>query len=187
MALTYDTPTKTLRMQAVADQIDSHATLPGVLEIGTAAMATLLASFTLADPSGTVVGDTLTIDADPDLATTAAATGKAIEARITDGGGVVRVSGLTVGLTAAAAPDWTGTTPYEVGDFVTNGANQYVCTVAGTSDASGGPTGTGSGIVDGGVTWDYYSPAGAHLQFDSIQWTAGQALNILTGTITHAA
>ena len=74
-----------------------------------------------------------------------------------------------------------------VGDYRTNGANQYVCTVAGTSAASGGPTGTGTGITDGTVTWDYYSPAGAHVQFDSIQWTSGQALNLLTGTITHAA
>lgn len=189
MALTYDTGAgsiKEARMQAVVDKIDSHATLPGKLEIGTAGMAAVLATFTLADPSGTVSGDVLTLDADPDLSTTASAAGKAVEARIKDGADAVRVSGLTVGLTPAAAPAWAPSTPYALDAKVTNGANQYVCTVAGTSAASGGPTGTGTGIVDGTVTWDYYAPAGAHLQFDSIEWTLSQALTLATGTITHA-
>lgn len=56
---------------------------------------------------------------------------------------------------------WADTTPYGVGDLVTNdGGKLYVCTVAGTSDGSGGPTGTGSGIADNDVEWDFVaSPA----------------------------
>lgn len=50
---------------------------------------------------------------------------------------------------------WVGSTPYDVGDIVRNGANVYTCTVAGTSAASGGPTGTGTGIVDGFATRNF--------------------------------
>lgn len=50
---------------------------------------------------------------------------------------------------------WASSTVYSVGDWVYNGANVYACTVGGTSAGSGGPAGTGTGITDGGVTWDY--------------------------------
>lgn len=61
----------------------------------------------------------------------------------------------TAALPAAA---WTGNTAYAVNAQVINNiANIYICTVAGTSAASGGPTGTGSGIVDGSVTWNWVS------------------------------
>lgn len=57
-------------------------------------------------------------------------------------------------VTAAGA--WTGSHAYVYGDLVTNSSNIYRCTVAGTSAASGGPTGTGSTpITDGTVTWVY--------------------------------
>lgn len=56
-------------------------------------------------------------------------------------------------ITAVAA--WLATHGYIVGDRVTNGGNVYVCTDPGTSAGSGGPTGTGSGIVDGGAIWDF--------------------------------
>lgn len=58
---------------------------------------------------------------------------------------------------------WKFSTPYRVGDKVVNGANVYVVTAAGTSAASGGPTGTGTGIVDGGVTWNYVSAKGTNV------------------------
>jgi hypothetical protein len=41
-------------------------------------------------------------------------------------------------------PAWQAGYAYAVGNAVVNGANVYVCTVAGTSAASGGPTGTGA-------------------------------------------
>ena len=58
-----------------------------------------------------------------------------------------------VTITAAAA--WAGTTAYDVGDRVTNSGNIYQCTVAGTSAASGGPSGFDTAIVDGTVTWTF--------------------------------
>lgn len=55
------------------------------------------------------------------------------------------------------APAWAATTVYAVGDAVTNGGKGYVCTDAGTSAGSGGPTGTGTGIVDNTVEWRWES------------------------------
>ena len=55
--------------------------------------------------------------------------------------------------------DWVINKVYAyTGEIVINGANAYVCTVAGTSAGSGGPTGTGTGIVDNTVTWNYLGP-----------------------------
>jgi len=79
-------------------------------------------------------------------------------------------SGITVDGTYARAanssytqPAWRANTPYangggaafNSGQTVVNGGNMYVCAKSGTSGAFGGPTGTGIGIVDGGVTWNY--------------------------------
>lgn len=58
-------------------------------------------------------------------------------------------------LRAGATISWTASTVYTVGNLVVNGANSYVCTVAGTSDVAGGPTGQGVGIVDASVTWSF--------------------------------
>lgn len=56
-------------------------------------------------------------------------------------------------------PAWAGSTAYSVGDIRNNGNNYYQATTAGTSAASGGPTGTGSSITDGTVTWKYLRSA----------------------------
>ena len=63
----------------------------------------------------------------------------------------------------AAADPWLASHAYAVGNTCAttdvNGNNKnYRCTVAGTSAASGGPTGTGTSIVDGGARWDYMGP-----------------------------
>lgn len=61
-------------------------------------------------------------------------------------------------VTCVNAPAWTDTTVYAAGDFVTNDTNKVYIVAAGgggTSHTSGGPTGTGSAISDGTVTWDY--------------------------------
>lgn len=54
---------------------------------------------------------------------------------------------------------WVASTAYLVGMRVTNGVSPkriYVCTVAGTSAAAGGPSGTAtSGIVDNTARWGY--------------------------------
>lgn len=71
---------------------------------------------------------------------------------------------------AAATPGWTATntgrlarawaisTAYSVGQLREKGGNIYVVKTAGTSAGSGGPTGTGTGITDNTVVWDYVCP-----------------------------
>lgn len=50
---------------------------------------------------------------------------------------------------------WVGSTAYSLGQKIVNGGNAYYCTSTGTSAASGGPSGTGTGIVDGTCVWKY--------------------------------
>lgn len=96
MAVTYTTAVKTARMTAVRDQIDGGAGA-GVLQIGTAGMASVLAEFTLNDPSGTVSGAVLTLSGFPKSDTSANNTGTAAAARIRDSSGTDVITGLTVG------------------------------------------------------------------------------------------
>lgn len=103
MAVTYATVVKTARMQAVADQIDGGSGSPaaGKLIIGTAAMAATLAIVPFTVPCGTVSGDTLTFDFDPDITVEAIASGTAAAAIIVDSDGTTLISGLTVGTSGA--------------------------------------------------------------------------------------
>ena len=71
----------------------------------------------------------------------------------------------STGLTGTAAAtafalDWTPISSYLLDQVAVNGGNAYVVTTAGTSGASG-PTGTGTGIVDGSVVWDYAPALGS--------------------------
>lgn len=76
-------------------------------------------------------------------------------------------------------PAWTINTAYIVGQTVINGGNMYVCTVGGTSAGAGGPSGTGSGIIDNTVTWNYVTlNANTDLYDVSLD---GFALTALTG------
>jgi hypothetical protein len=50
---------------------------------------------------------------------------------------------------------WVANTAYNVNDVVYNGTRFYIVTTAGTSAASGGPTGTTSNITDNNVVWAY--------------------------------
>lgn len=54
---------------------------------------------------------------------------------------------------------WAASTAYTAGETVSNGGNNYLCATAGTSAASGGPTGTGTGITDGTAVWNYAPPS----------------------------
>jgi hypothetical protein len=51
--------------------------------------------------------------------------------------------------------DWTENTEYALHEYCLNNSNVYVCSTAGTSAGSGGPSGTGSDIEDGTVHWNY--------------------------------
>lgn len=99
MAVTYSTAVKTARMTAVRDQIDAGGAA-GKLEIGTAAMATVLATITLGysgASTGTVSGSVLTLAGFPRSDTAADATGTAAAARIRTSANADVITGLTVG------------------------------------------------------------------------------------------
>lgn len=54
---------------------------------------------------------------------------------------------------------WAASTAVAVGDVRSNDTGKtYICTTAGTTAASGGPTGKGSSISDGTAVWDYNGP-----------------------------
>jgi len=96
MAVVYATSLKNTRLDAVVAAIDAGAS-PGYIEIGTAAMALVVATITLGDPSGTTGAGVLTFSGFPRSDTTADASGTAAEAVIKDSDGNTIVSGLTVG------------------------------------------------------------------------------------------
>lgn len=52
---------------------------------------------------------------------------------------------------------WQPNSQYIATDVVKNGVNVYICATGGVSASSGGPTGTGSGITDGTVVWNFYN------------------------------
>lgn len=74
-----------------------------------------------------------------------------VVSHVTTGDRFVSDADATLVLTAV----WAITTAYVIGDRVSNSGNVYICVVAGTSAGAGGPSGEGSGIVDGTVTWDF--------------------------------
>lgn len=100
MAVVYAADVKTDRMQAVADQIDAGSG-PGILQIGTTGMVSVLCEFELGSPCGTVSGSVLTFDGAPFTSDPALATGTAAEARIRDSSDNNVVTGLTVGTSGA--------------------------------------------------------------------------------------
>ena len=100
MAVNYTNAVKIARMAAVVSQAGTTA----VLEIGTAAMGTVLATFTLNNPiAGAATGaGVLTLSGFPKTDASADATGTAAAARIrTASGGTDIITGLTVGTSAA--------------------------------------------------------------------------------------
>lgn len=68
-----------------------------------------------------------------------------------------RSSNPLVNLPLQAVAAWQSGTVYAYGNVVSNGGNNYLCYVGGTSAGSGGPTGTSAApITDNTVTWLFY-------------------------------
>ena len=98
MAVNYSSALKDTRMTAVRDAIDQDVGA-GTLEICTAAYASVLITYTLNDPCGTISAGVLTFSGLPKTQS-AANSGTAAIARFKDNSGDVIVSGLTVGTSA---------------------------------------------------------------------------------------
>ena len=128
-----------LRLYSGTPPADANAALSGNTLLATLPMSATAFGAAVA---GVATANALT-------AAVAAATGRPTFARI------IESDGTTVVVQLRAALVWLASTAYSVGDRVSNGANTYVATTAGTSAASGGPTGTGTGIADGSVIWAF--------------------------------
>ena len=69
-------------------------------------------------------------------------------------GDKIRIDDFSIGVDCSTP--YANNTAYGLGDFVLAGGNVYKVTTAGTSASSGaGPTGTGTGITDGTVVFDF--------------------------------
>lgn len=116
MAVTYNDTVKNARLQVVADAID-QATDAGTLEIGTAGMAAVLATITLATPpEASITGGVLTFTM-PQSDPSADNTGTAAAARIRDGAGTDIITGLTVG--TSGTDIIVSTTAFAAGQTIT--------------------------------------------------------------------
>lgn len=67
------------------------------------------------------------------------------------------VVGRAAEFVSLANTPWQPLTVYALNAKSVNGQNIYTATTAGTSAASGGPTGYGTGIADGSVVWAFTS------------------------------
>lgn len=93
-------------------------------------------------------------------------------------------AGVNCGMQGYAVGPWKPSFNFAVGDHVTNdGGKVYRCTTGGLSAASGGPTGTGSAIADGGAVWSYIQAA-AEMNLTNLDFTAGQSFSVSQFTIT---
>ncbi len=92
--------------------------------------------------------------------------------------------GATAHIQGLVSDPWQGSRAYAIGDQVHNGGNVYRATAAGTAAASGGPSGTGASIVDGGVTWAFVQ-AGTDMTIDNASVTAGQQVSVTGFTLTQ--
>lgn len=119
MAVNYSTTAKNARLNAVAGVIDSGSG-PGILQIGTAGMAVVLATITLSDPcASSASGGVLTFSGFPKSDTSADATGVAAAARIRDSNGNDVITGLTVGAAGSGADLILDTVNIDAGEIVT--------------------------------------------------------------------
>lgn len=84
-----------------------------------------------------------------------------------------------------AVTSWAASTAYTVGAVRMNNYTIYQCTVAGTSASSGGPTGDGTSITDGTVTWSSLGPAALNLAANGLmQGTGGTNTAAFAGATT---
>lgn len=90
--------------------------------------------------------------------------------------------GTTVHMQGLCSMAWAASTAVQLNQHVHNGGNVYVCTTAGTTASSGGPTGTGSGITDGTAVWAYVG--GQDMSVDNVSLAITQAFSVTGFTLT---
>lgn len=79
---------------------------------------------------------------------------------------------------------WLSSTVHVVGQIASNSGNVYICTVAGTSAASGGPATEDAAIVDGTITWRFVGNGTALASDVEAKSSDNGPIAGLSGTIT---
>lgn len=97
-------------------------------------------------------------------------------ARVKSSGGACKMQFL-------CSDAWVPSKAYLAGRHVHNGGNVYRCTTGGTSASSGGPSGTGTGITDGGAVWEFVQ-AGTDMTLVSCDIGIGQEITVSSFTLT---
>ena len=95
---------------------------------------------------------------------------------------VYKSDGTTCQMQGLCAQAWGGSVAWALNQQCVNNGLVYKVTTAGISAASGGPTGTGSGITDNTVTWAYVGTVDMTLDNDSIANT--QVVNVTSFSLT---
>lgn len=116
MSVTYSVTVRNNRLQQVVNAIDAGVG-NGLLKVGTSSMASVLSTITFVKPCGTISSGILTFSGLPIVDGSAAGSGTAVAAQITDSAGTVVVSGLTV--SSAAGDIIIDNSAITVGDTVT--------------------------------------------------------------------
>jgi len=183
MGIQFDVSTRNATLDAIETHIGTSATLEirsGAVPANAAAAdsGTLLA--TIALPSDWMAA---AVNGVKNLSgtwqdTSADATGIAGHFRIKSGG-VCRMQ-------AIISMAWQASKAVVVGEYNHNGGDLYRCTTAGTTAASGGPSGTGASITDGTAVWTFVQ-AGTDMTMDNTSISSGppgQQVNITSFSIT---
>lgn len=170
------------------DAIESAVGTSAVLKVRTGAPPVDLA----AADAGTVVA---TIALPTDWMTNAAAGVKAKSGTWDDSAAdasglaahyrIYASDGTTPHIQGLVSMPWAQSTPYVVGQVVHVGDLAYRCATAGTSAGTGtGPSGTGNGITDGSVTWNY--AGAADMKIDNTNFATGQSFSITAYAFSEA-
>lgn len=109
---------------------------------------------------------------------TGSANGLARHYRIKD------TAGTTCHMQGLVSMPWAASTAVALNTQMHLGGNVYIVATAGTTASSGGPTGTGSGITDGTVTWNYVGKQ--EMAVDNVSIAVSQPITISTFTHTVA-
>ncbi|MDA8049423.1 MAG: hypothetical protein M0002_05375 [Rhodospirillales bacterium] len=143
---------------------------------------TALAQFTFANPAFSspvytslqVVGTASFVSAN----VTPTASGTACFARAVASTYGTELADYTVGAA------WQPATAVMAGQFVINNGNAYYCQTAGTTAASGGPSGTGTNIVDGTAVWTFYNAGSTDIVISTTSLNTGVPISVTS--LTHA-
>ena len=147
--------------------------LSGNTLIGTADFAATALSGSITSSGDTVVGS---------LAFTASTFSTVAAGTITFARAFSSASAAVNDFGASSA--WLASTSVVVNQMASNGGNVYICTTAGTTAASGGPTGTGSGIADGTAVWAYVRPGTASVTLNNVAVTQSLSVAISSATLS---